>query len=115
MNLIEEEILKAERLIQGLEFDTGKESSPLCKEFKNLCRKCPVYQKTGWRNCAETPLGKLTSHLIFSSRIDHIISECPECEKHLRDWIEFLKSLSRETLERPSKTLRERIMMGPFV
>lgn len=122
-NLLEEEILRCKEMFEGKkEIDISKENSPLCKEFKKFCKGCPVYQKTGWKNCAKTPNSRLITHLLFfhfqrTNSSQRVISECPECEKHLRDWIEFLESLLKEKLEKkPSeKTLKERIMMGPFV
>ena len=93
-------IKKWDRIVRSTEAeDNGVSNCPLCELFfgNATCYNCPVYEKTGRRNCGDTPYENWDIHLgnahNQSSYPQSRIQNCPDCLRFARAERDFLKSL----------------------
>ncbi len=90
-------IRKWEKLAEGKGADKGMDNCPLCKMFPS-CQECPVFEKTGYRDCVETPYISWGVHHVKKHRgglITNLVPAkgCPECLTLAAKELFFLRSL----------------------
>jgi hypothetical protein len=87
-------IRKWEKIVAGTGVDNGHCNCPLCKVFPIACLGCPVYEKTGFDDCAESPYQKWMAHneTEHSEKYPKKI-ECSRCKFFALKELKFLISL----------------------
>ncbi|MBW2968539.1 hypothetical protein KY314_00265 [Candidatus Woesearchaeota archaeon] len=89
-------IKKWEDIRDGKGVDDGVENCPLCQLFWwKGCDGCPIYEKTGKKQCNDTPYIEWIKHqgekhLQYSSPYKN---RCPTCKKIAQKEVDFLKGL----------------------
>lgn len=81
-------------------------SCPLCQEYNNdeldddeSCEGCPIYARTGYKFCRETPFEELCHHHSREEHLGRVGNKCSECEQIIDEEIIFLEELERELNE----------------
>jgi hypothetical protein len=92
---LEGSIKKWEKIVNGTGVDRGVENCPLCKIFYDTssCVGCPVYEKTGAKDCLRTPYTAWMQHH-WENQYDDNFKVFDSKSTHLAQAeLTFLKSL----------------------
>jgi hypothetical protein len=85
-------IKKWKSIVDGSGEDRGAKNCPLCRLFlnENECKGCPVFERTGYACCDETPFREWSEY-ISSSMENKVFDE--ESKRLAQNELDFLKSL----------------------
>ena len=92
-----ESIKKWEQIVSGEMPDMGGENCPLCMEFADsifeMCKGCPVEQKTGEKGCVDTPY----MEWLDASDEYPFVADTPRLIALAQKELDFLRSLARSS------------------
>jgi len=90
--------------------DKGTDNCALCEKYfdqpmNSSCLNCPVFKKTEWLFCLETPYYEWINHLEYDHKVRKIYNRgrfknCKECTKIAKNETKFIDSLLPKKLRK---------------
>lgn len=96
LEALRESIKKWESIAFNGEIDRGPNNCELCQQFSDDCTACPVFKKTGYLCCADTPYDEWCKHFHKQHEYEEKKVSCDTCRELAIKELQFLQDLYAE-------------------